>query len=148
MPAKPKTNARLPAKPKTNARLPAKPKTNARLPAKPKTIDEYMRTVPADRREALEKLRATIKAIVPGAEECISYAMPAFRVDGRVVAGFLATSKGGSYYPFSGRTLTTLAADVAGYGQTKGALHFDAKRPLSKALVQKLIKARLAEGER
>jgi hypothetical protein len=54
--------------------------------AKPKTIDEYLAGLPADRLEALEKLRKAIKAIVPEAEECISYSMPAFRVDGRVVA--------------------------------------------------------------
>jgi|SRR5450432_2305560 len=76
--------------------------------AKPKTIDEYLAALPADRLEALEKLRKTIRAIVPGAEECISYSMPAFRVEGRVVAGFLATSKGCSYFPFSRKTLATL----------------------------------------
>src|SRR5512140_855587 len=100
---------------------------------KPTTIDDYLAALPKDRRAALEKLRKVIKALVPEAEECIRYAMPAFRVDGRVFAGFLATSKGCSYYPFSGRTLTTLAADVAGYDQTKGALHFDPRRPLPKA---------------
>ena len=50
-----------------------------------------------------------------------------------------------SYYPFSGRTLTTLAADLARYDQTKSALHFDPKHPLPKALVRKLLTARLAE---
>lgn len=116
--------------------------------AKPKTIDEYLKALPADRREALEKLRKTIKAIVPDAEECISYSIPAFRVDGRVIAGFLATSKGCSYYPFSGRTLATLAADLAGYDQTKSALHFDPKRSLPRALLRKLLAARLAETAR
>jgi uncharacterized protein YdhG (YjbR/CyaY superfamily) len=118
------------------------------MSAKPKTIDEYMTALPRDRREALEKLRKTIKAIVPGVEECISYSMPAFRIDGEVIAGFLATKKGGSYYPFSGRTLTTLAADVADYDQTKGALHFDSEHPLPKGLVRKLLEARLAETTR
>ena len=121
---------------------------NARMLAKAKTIDEYLAALPADRREALEKLRKTIRTIAPDAEECISYAMPAFRVGVRVVAGFLATRKGCSYYPFSGRTLVTLAADVARYEQTKGALHFDPKRPLPKVLVRKLLTARLAETPR
>src|SRR5882724_11905082 len=103
--------------------------------AKPKTIDAYLKALPADRREALEKLRKTIRAIVPSASECISYSMPAFRVAGRVVAGFLATRTGCSFYPFSGRTLATLATDIAGYDQTKGALHFKPERPLPKALV-------------
>jgi uncharacterized protein YdhG (YjbR/CyaY superfamily) len=113
---------------------------------KPKTIDSYLAALPTDRRQSLEKLRKTIKAIVPDAEECISYSMPAFRVEGRVVAGFLATSEGCSYYPFSGRTLATLAADLAGYDQTKSALHFDPKRSLPKALVRKLLTARLTEA--
>jgi uncharacterized protein YdhG (YjbR/CyaY superfamily) len=118
---------------------------NACVPAKPKTIDEYLAALPADRREALAKLRKTIHAIVPDATECISYSMPAFRVDGRVVAGFLATSKGCSYYPFSGSTLATLAADLTGYVQTKSALHFDSEHPLPRALVRKLLTARLDE---
>jgi uncharacterized protein YdhG (YjbR/CyaY superfamily) len=116
--------------------------------AKPTTIDEYLATLTADRRAALETLRKTIKAIVPDAAECISYSMPAFRVGGRVVAGFLATSTGCSYYPFSGSTLGALAADLAGYDQTKSALHFDPKRPLPKALVKKLLTARIAEAAR
>ena len=99
-----------------------------------------------DRRAALEALRGTIHRIVPRAEECISYGMPAFRVDGEVVAGFLATSRGCSYYPFSGATLATLAADVAPYGRTRGALHFGPERPLPAALVRKLLRARLAEA--
>jgi uncharacterized protein YdhG (YjbR/CyaY superfamily) len=114
--------------------------------AKPKTIDDYLSPLPADRRATLEALRRTIKAIVPRAEECISYSMPAFRVDGHVVAGFQSTGKGCSYYPFSGRTLATLAGDLASYDKTKSALHFDSERPLPRALVRKLLTARLAEN--
>jgi len=115
---------------------------------KPRSIDEYLAEQPADRRKALEALRKTIHALAPGAEECISYSMPAFRVGGTVVAGFLATSKGCSYYPFSGRTLRTLAAELAGYAQTKGALHFEPEHPLPRALVKKLLAARMAEVPR
>lgn len=63
------------------------------MAAKPETIDAYLATVSADRRAALEKLRKTILSVLPDAEECISYSMPAFRYAGHVVAGFLATSK-------------------------------------------------------
>jgi uncharacterized protein YdhG (YjbR/CyaY superfamily) len=118
------------------------------MPTKPKTTDAYLAALPADRRRALERLRKTIKAIAPNAEECISYSMPAFRVEGRVVAGFRATGGGCSYYPFSGRTLATLAADLADYDQTKSALHFDPKRPLPRALVRTLLAARIAETAR
>ncbi|MCA8973938.1 MAG: DUF1801 domain-containing protein, partial [Planctomycetes bacterium] len=111
----------------------------------PKTIDEYLAGVPADRRDALMKLRRTIHSIIKEAEECISYQMPAFRVGGHVVAGFQATAKGCSYYPFSGSTLTTLKESVARYSQTKSALHFDPRDGLPVALVRKLLQARIAE---
>jgi uncharacterized protein YdhG (YjbR/CyaY superfamily) len=113
---------------------------------KPTTIDEYLATVKGERRAALDKLRKTIRTIVPKAEECISYNLPAFRLEGRVVAGFAATAKGCSYFPFSGSTLRTLARDVKNYDQTKGSLHFDPAKPLPATLVRKLIKTRIAEG--
>jgi uncharacterized protein YdhG (YjbR/CyaY superfamily) len=72
--------------------------------------------------------------------------MPAFRLDGRVVAGFCATSKGCSYFPFSGRTLGTLAADLGEYEGTKSSLHFRTEEPLPVGLVRKLIKFRIAES--
>lgn len=114
---------------------------------KPESIDHYLGSVPEDRRAALEKLRAQLHALVPGAQECISYAMPSFKQNGKVFAGFLATSKGCSYYPHSGSTLGALAQDLAGYSQTKSALHFDPARGLPNALLKKLVKTRLAEIE-
>jgi len=110
------------------------------------TVDVYLAAVKGERRAALEALRRTIRRIVPRAEECISYGMPAFRLDGRIVAGFAATAKGCSYYPFSGTTLGTLAADLEGREGTKSAVHFGPDRPLPQALVRKLIRTRMAEG--
>jgi uncharacterized protein YdhG (YjbR/CyaY superfamily) len=110
------------------------------------TIDAYLARVRDDRRRAtLERLRATIRAVVPDAVECISYGMPAFRFGGRVVAGFQATARGYSYYPFSGSTLDALGDTLDGFSRTKSALH--ANRPLSAALVRKLVRARIAELE-
>jgi uncharacterized protein YdhG (YjbR/CyaY superfamily) len=123
--------------------LPAKRASPMRK--KPASIDAYLKTVTGERRAALEMLRRTIRSVLPEAEECISYSIPAFRVDGVVVAGFLATAKGCSYYPFSGKTLRTLAADLEGYQGTRGALHFPAGKPLPKALVRRLLRARVAE---
>lgn len=111
----------------------------------PTTIDEYLAGVSDDRRRALEDLRKKIRSVVPAAEECISYRIPAFRVDGKVVAGFCATTKGCSYFPFSGSTLGALAKDVAAYDQTKSALHFSPAKPLPATLVRRLVRARLAE---
>jgi uncharacterized protein YdhG (YjbR/CyaY superfamily) len=111
----------------------------------PKTIDAYLTTVKGERRKALEALRTTLRSLLPGAEETISYGIPAFRLEGRVVAGFLARRDGCSYLPFSGTTLATLASELEGYQRTKSSLHFDAPRGLPKAVVRKLVKARLAE---
>ena len=115
------------------------------MQSKTESIDEYLATVSGTKRMALEKLRKTIRSIVPKAEECISYRLPAFRLDGEVIAGFCARAKGCSYFPFSGRTLRTVAHDLTGYDMTKGALHFDPEEGLPTALVRKLLKARIAE---
>lgn len=111
----------------------------------PTTIDDYLAAVRGEKRAALDKLRKTIRTIIPKAEECISYRIPAFRLGGKIVAGFAATAKGCSYFPFSGSTLGTLADELVDYDTTKSALHFDPAEPLPVTLVRKLIKARIAE---
>jgi uncharacterized protein YdhG (YjbR/CyaY superfamily) len=116
--------------------------------ARPKApaIDEYLAGVSPSHHALLQALRKAIRRVLPDAEECISYRLPAFRFQGKIIAGFSATSKGCSYYPFSGTTLKTVADDIAGYSQTKSALHFDKLLPT--ALVRKLLKARIAENSR
>jgi uncharacterized protein YdhG (YjbR/CyaY superfamily) len=113
---------------------------------KPGSIDEYLAPLRGEKRAALKKLRKTIRGIIPKAEECISYGMPAFRLEGRVVAGFAATAKGCSYFPFSGSTLSSLARELEDYDRTKSSLHFDPADPLPETLVRKLIRARMASG--
>jgi uncharacterized protein YdhG (YjbR/CyaY superfamily) len=113
----------------------------------PTPIDDYLRTVPEDRRRSLLDLRAKIRSVVPDAEECISYRIPAFRLHGAIVAGFHATRDGCSYFPFSGFTLRTVARFVRAYDQTKSALHFTPDKPLPMSLVRRLVRARMAEIE-
>ena len=71
--------------------------------------------------------------------------MPAFRLDGKLIAGLGASAHHCSYFPMSGGTVAALAADLAGYQTSKGAIRFAPDKPLPAALVRKLIKARLAE---
>ena len=111
-------------------------------------VDEYLRGVEEPKRSTLEALRRTILEIIPDAEEVISYKVPAFRVDGRIVAGFAAFKDHLSYLPFSGSVLPQLASELEGYTMTKSALHFPVDRPLPKALVKKLIAARRSEAPR
>jgi uncharacterized protein YdhG (YjbR/CyaY superfamily) len=108
-------------------------------------IDEYLRAVDEPKRSILQALRRTILEIVPHAEQGISYRVPAFRVDGKVVAGFAAFKDHLSYLPFSGSVLGQLGDELRGYTMTKSSLHFPVDRPLPKALVKKLIAVRLDE---
>jgi uncharacterized protein YdhG (YjbR/CyaY superfamily) len=108
-------------------------------------IDAYLKTVPADQREALSNLRARILAAVPEADEGISYRVPAFRIQGAVVAGFASFSNHMSYLPFSGSVLSELSNEIAGFTHTKSALHFSADKPLSDDLVTRLIAVRRSE---
>lgn len=141
--SKPAKKASQPAKKRATTRA-AQAKRGAS--GKPTSIDGYLAQISGARRATLEKLRETLRALLPGVEECISYGLPAFRLDGRVVAGFAATRQGCSYYPFSGTTLKTLRDEVANYETSSGALQFDAEQPLPRALVRKLLAARIAEA--
>jgi uncharacterized protein YdhG (YjbR/CyaY superfamily) len=84
-------------------------------------------------------------AFVPEAEEVISYRIPAFRVDGVVVAGFASFTTHMSYFPFSGSVLDEVADEISHYARSKSSLHFTLDNPLSDALVGRLISARRAE---
>jgi uncharacterized protein YdhG (YjbR/CyaY superfamily) len=108
-------------------------------------VDAYLRELEEPKRGTLESLRQTILEIVPDAEQGISYRVPAFRVDGKTIAGFAAFQNHLSYLPFSGSVLPRLAGELTGYTGTKSALHFPVDEPLPKALVAKLIAARLDE---
>jgi uncharacterized protein YdhG (YjbR/CyaY superfamily) len=109
-------------------------------------VDEYLRGVEEPKRSVLQTLRRTILEIVPEAEQVISYGVPAFRVRGRTVAGFAAFKTHLSYLPFSGSVLGQLAGELGDYTMTKSSLHFPVDRPLPKALLKKLIAARLADA--
>jgi uncharacterized protein YdhG (YjbR/CyaY superfamily) len=111
-------------------------------------VDAYLRGVEESKRNALQTLRLTILELLPAAEEVISYGVPAFRVQGKTVAGFAAFKNHLSYLPFSGSVLPQLADELHGYTMTKSALHFPVGEPLPKELVRKLIAVRVEEAGR
>ena len=108
-------------------------------------IDRYLAALDEPKRNTLEQLRRSILDVVPEAEQTISYGMPAFKVSGKVVAGFAAFKHHLSYLPHSGSVLSTLGDDLAGYERSKGALRFGSDEPLAEPLVKKLIAARMRE---
>jgi uncharacterized protein YdhG (YjbR/CyaY superfamily) len=105
-------------------------------------IDGYLASVEEPKRSTLEALRRSILAVVPDAEQCISYGMPAFKVRGKTIAGFAAFKDHLSYLPHSGSVLGELDDEVAGYRTTKGSLHFAVDQPLPADLVRKLVETR------
>ncbi len=106
-------------------------------------IDAYLAACDEPHRTTLAVLRRSILAAVPDAEQGISYDLPAFRVDGRVVAGFGAYTRHLSYFPHSGSVLAEMADDLEGYDWSKGTLRFPIDIPLPDDLVRKLIAVRL-----
>jgi uncharacterized protein YdhG (YjbR/CyaY superfamily) len=109
-------------------------------------VDSYLRPLEEPKRTTLQELRRTILEIVPEAEEGISYRVPAFRLNGQVIAGFAAFKNHLSYLPFSGSVLGELGGQLDGYTMTKSSLHFPIDRPLPKTLVERLIAVRLADA--
>ncbi len=113
--------------------------------AEPKTIDGYLASVHDDHRRALEKVREAIHAAAPKAEECISYGIPAFRLNGRLLVGFGAWANHCSFYPMSSTTLRKFQRDVKNFQTSKGTLRFSPDKPLPASFVKKLVQARIAE---
>ena len=108
------------------------------------TIDEYLAGVPDDKRVALQRLRAQIRAAVPDATESISYGLPTFKLDGRWFMAFGVAKDHCSFYA-GAAPLVALAGELAGYRLWKGTINFTADRPLPAELVARLIEVRVAE---
>ena len=112
------------------------------MAAKPKTPDAYLAAVSADKRAALETLRKNIKAAAPEAEECISYGVPAFRLNGKFLVAYAAAKNHCAFYP--GAVIKTLK-ELRNYDTSKGTIRFPPDKPLPAALVRKLVKLRIAK---
>jgi uncharacterized protein YdhG (YjbR/CyaY superfamily) len=105
-------------------------------------IDDYLAGVPDPKRSTLEEVRRRIHALVPSVEEGISYAVPAFLVDGEPIAGLAAFSRHLAYLPHSGSVLRRLGPLIDGYEHTAGSLHFAVDEPLPVDLLRALLIAK------
>lgn len=108
-------------------------------------IDEYLAVLPDLPRATLTEMRRRILDVVPEAEQGLSYGIPAFRVDGKLVAGFGAYAKHLTYVPHSGSVLEGLVDKLVGYKWSKGSVQFPLDQPMPEPLIHALIEARLAE---
>ena len=106
------------------------------------TVDEYLATLPAEKRAALQWLRRRIRDAAPGAEECISYGIPGFRLDGTLLVHFGAAARHCAFYP--GAVLESFKDELAGYDTSKGTIRFQPDNPPPATLIKKLVRAQIA----
>ena len=113
---------------------------------KPKTIDEYLANVNPDHRKVLQKLRQTIQTAAPTAEECISYGIPAFRLNRHLLVFFGAWANHCAFYPGSAAMLKNFQNELRNFRTSKGTIRFSPDKPLPVALVKRLVKTRIVEN--
>jgi uncharacterized protein YdhG (YjbR/CyaY superfamily) len=108
-------------------------------------IDDYLAGLDESKRNTLQQVRQSIREVVPEAQECISYGTPAFKIQGKTVAGFAAFKNHLAYLPHSGSVFPVVAEDLVGYERTTGSLHFAIDQPLPLSLIDRLITTRLTQ---
>ena len=108
------------------------------------SIDEYIAASRAAVQPILEKIRRTIRAAAPGAEELISYRMPAFRWHGILVCFAAFKHHIGLYPPVSGDA--RLEKSLAPFAGPKGNLKFPLDRPIPYALIRRVVLLRVRQN--
>ena len=115
--------------------------------AKITDVDSYLAKVPEPARTTLQRVRATIRSVVPKeATEGISYGMPAFRYKGALV-GYAAFKDHCSFFPMQASLIDQMKDELKSYRTAKGTLQFPQDKPLPAALLKKMVKLRVAENE-
>ena len=111
-----------------------------------KSVDEYIATLPEDVQSALQRVRSTIRKAVPGAEEVISYQMPAYKLHGVGMLGFAGWKRHYSLYGATGRVVAALKRDRATYEVSKGTIRFPLSQPVPVKLIARIAKIRAKEA--
>lgn len=122
------------------------PRTTSRTSADaPSPVDAYLAGLDAEKRAALARLRAQIRAAAPGAVECIAYGVPGFRQEGYLV-GFAAARTHCSFFPGSSALRELAGPGIERFETGKGTLRFQPDDPPPAAMVRRVVRLRLAEN--
>ncbi len=115
--------------------------------AGPRTVDEYLATLPEDRRVAMDAMRQAINAAAPDATEVLAYKMPALRTHGQFLVSYDAFKRHYSLFPASDGVVEGLGAEIQPFLAGKGTIRFPADRPLPLDLISRIVRIRVAENE-
>ena len=113
---------------------------------RPASVDEYLATLPEERRAVMEQLRRTISAAAPDATEQMSYQMPAFKTHGRFLVSYDALKDHYSLFPASEAVIEALGDELKPYLSGKGTIRFAPDAPLPLSLVTEVVRIRVAEN--
>jgi uncharacterized protein YdhG (YjbR/CyaY superfamily) len=112
---------------------------------KPTSVEAYVKGLTGESRAAIQKLRETIAAAVPQAEEGITYSMPGFKLGGKGLVCYAAFNDHYSFFPMSGAAIDAHRDELGHRVTGKGTIRFEYGEQLPVGLVKKVVKWRVAE---
>ena len=108
-------------------------------------FDEYVRTLTPAEQVEFVRIKAVVLKLAPAATQGVSYAMPAFIYNGKALLSAMVNKKFLSIYPFSGKVVDQLREKLIDFEYTSGSIHFTLAQPIPEALLEDIIRARMAE---
>jgi uncharacterized protein YdhG (YjbR/CyaY superfamily) len=115
---------------------------------KPESVEAYFASLPPEQRTVLQKLRETIAAAAPGADEGITYGMPGFLLGGKGLVGYMGFKDHYSFFPMSPAAVDAHRDELGDHVTGKGTISFEFAERLPVALIKKVVKTRLAEVQK
>lgn len=114
-------------------------------PSEVRSVDDYIASFPEETRMLMEELRVTIKKAAPGADEVISYQMPAYKLNGMLVY-FAGYARHLGFYP-TPSGIAAFKKELSVYKGAKGSVQFPLDAPLPLALITRIVKFRVKENK-